>query len=63
MEARRGAYNPTYLYYTLGKLEIYKLREEYMARKHATLREFHDAFVSQGALPIPLVRRILLREG
>jgi len=23
-EARRGAYNPTYLYYTLGKLQIYK---------------------------------------
>ena len=29
-EARRGAYNPTYLYYTLGKLEIQKLRDEYM---------------------------------
>jgi len=28
-EARRGAYNPTYLYYTLGKLQIYKLREDY----------------------------------
>src|SRR4029450_5076374 len=27
-EARRGAYNPTYLYYTLGKLQIYKLRED-----------------------------------
>ena len=58
-EARRGAYNPTYLYYTLGKLEIQKLRDEYLQKKNATLREFHDAFVAQGGLPIPLVRRIL----
>jgi uncharacterized protein (DUF885 family) len=60
-EARRGAYNPTYLYYTLGKLEIQKLRDEYMQKKHATLKQFHDAFVAQGGLPIPLVRRILFR--
>lgn len=61
-EARRGTYNPTYLYYTLGKIEIQKLRDEYMAKKGATLRQFHDAFVAQGSLPIPLVRRILLER-
>jgi uncharacterized protein (DUF885 family) len=60
-EARRGAYNPTYLYYTLGKLEIQKLRDEYRQKKGASLQQFHDAFVSQGGLPIPLVRRILFR--
>ena len=60
-EARRGAYNPTYLYYTLGKLEIQKLRDEYMQKKHASLEQFHDAFVAQGGLPIPLVRKILFR--
>jgi len=60
-EARRGAYNPTYLYYTLGKLEIQKLRDEYMQKKGATLRQFHDAFVAQGGLPIPLVRKLLFR--
>src|SRR3954468_4692832 len=60
-EARRGAYNPTYLYYTLGKLQIQELASEYMEKKHATLKQFHDAFVSQGALPVPMVRRILLR--
>jgi len=60
-EARRGAYNPTYLYYTLGKLEIQKLRDEYMQKKPATLKQFHDAFVAQGGLPIPLVRKILFR--
>lgn len=59
-EARRGAYNPTYLYYTLGKLQIQELRDEYMREKSATLQQFHDAFVAQGALPIPLVRRALL---
>ncbi len=60
-EARRGAYNPTYLYYTLGKLEILKLRDEYMKAKGGSLEQFHDAFVSQGGLPIPLVRKILFR--
>jgi uncharacterized protein (DUF885 family) len=61
-EARRGAYNPTYLYYTLGKLQIYKLREDYrrsLGDKY-TLQGFHDAFVKQGALPIKLLRQVLL---
>jgi uncharacterized protein (DUF885 family) len=60
IEARRGTFNPTYLYYTLGKLEIQELAADYMREKHATLQQFHDAFIAQGALPIPLVRRILL---
>ena len=61
-EARRGAYNPTYLYYTFGKLEIQKLRDDFRAKKGGTLRDFHDAFVGQGGLPLPLVRRLLLGE-
>ena len=61
-EARRGTYNPTYLYYTLGKIQVQQLRDEYMKEKGATLKQFHDAFVAQGALPIPLVRRILLEQ-
>jgi len=60
VEARRGTFNPTYLYYTLGKLEIQELAADYMRDKKATLKQFHDAFIAQGALPIPLVRRILL---
>lgn len=61
-EARRGAYNPTYLYYTLGKLEIYKLRADYQKAKGSaySLREFHNEFVKQGGLPIKLIRRIML---
>jgi Bacterial protein of unknown function (DUF885) len=60
-EARRGAYNPTYLYYTLGKLMIQELSNEYRAKTGASLKGFHDAFVAQGGLPIPLVRQILFR--
>jgi uncharacterized protein (DUF885 family) len=61
-EARRGAYNPTYLYYTLGKLQIYKLREDYRKAKGKDFRleAFHNEFVRQGGLPIKLIRRILL---
>ena len=61
-EARRGAYNPTYLYYTLGKLAIYKLRADYQRAKGSayTLRDFHDQFVKQGGVPIPIIRHILL---
>ncbi len=61
-ESRRGAYNPTYLYYTLGKLEIIALRDVYRARKRASLRQFHDAFVAQGSLPLPMMKKILLRN-
>jgi uncharacterized protein (DUF885 family) len=61
-EARRGTYNPTYLYYTLGKLQIQKLREDYRRAKGSdySLRRFHDEFVRQGGLPIKLIRRIML---
>ena len=61
-ESRRGAYNPTYLYYTLGKLQVYKLREDYRTLKGAgyTLAEFHDEFLKQGGIPIRIIRRIML---
>ncbi len=63
-EARRGAYNPTYLYYTLGKLQIYKLREDYRKARGAgySMQRFHNEFVKQGSIPIKAVRRILLPE-
>jgi uncharacterized protein (DUF885 family) len=61
-ESRRGAYNPTYLYYTLGKLQIYRLREDYRQAKGKdySLKAFHDAFLGQGGIPVKLVRRVLL---
>jgi len=61
-EARRGTYDPTYLYYTYGKLQIYELRREYLSAKGGTLREFHDAFLAQGTLPIRLARKLLLER-
>jgi uncharacterized protein (DUF885 family) len=61
-EAKRGTSDPTYLVYTLGKLEIIKLREDYRKMKgpQYSLRGFHDAFLAQGFPPIKIVRRALL---
>ncbi len=61
-EAKRGTSDPTYLMYTLGKLQILKLREDYKKMKGSkfSLQEFHDAFMKQGYPPIKIVRRALL---
>jgi uncharacterized protein (DUF885 family) len=61
-EAKRGTSDPTYLVYTLGKLEILKLREDYKQMKGASysLQGFHDAFMGQGYPPIKIVRQALL---
>ncbi len=61
-EAKRGTSDPTYLVYTLGKLEISKLRDDYRKMKGGqyTLHGFHDAFLQQGYPPIKIVRRALL---
>ncbi|HWS95617.1 MAG TPA: DUF885 domain-containing protein [Candidatus Methylomirabilis sp.] len=61
-EAQRGTSDPTYLVYTLGKLQIMKLRADYQQKMGAsyTLQQFHDEFMKQGMPPIPIVRRIML---
>lgn len=61
-EAQRGAFDPMYLNYTLGKLMILKLREDYRRAQGSAynLKRFHDAFLSFGAPPIPLVREMML---
>jgi uncharacterized protein (DUF885 family) len=61
-ETKRGTSDPTYLYYTLGKLQILKLREDYRKMKGAqfSLEEFHNSFMKQGFPPIKIVRRALL---
>ena len=63
-ETKRGTSDPTYLYYTLGKLEIMKLREDYKAMRGPayTLGEFHDSFLKQGFPPIKIVRKALLKN-
>ena len=61
-ETKRGTGDPTYLYYTLGKLEILKLREDYKKMKGAqfSLEEFHNSFLKQGFPPIKIVRQAML---
>ncbi len=61
-ETKRGTSDPTYLYYTLGKLEILKLREDYKKMRGTQFRlsQFHDEFIKQGYPPIRIVRHALL---
>ncbi len=61
-ETKRGTSDPTYLYYTLGKLEILKLREDYRKMKGNVfiLQEFHNKFMEQGFPPIKIVRQAML---
>jgi uncharacterized protein (DUF885 family) len=63
-EAVRGTYDPEYLYYTLGKLQFLKLREDYRRQEGAqfSLRKFHDAVLSHGTPPLGLLRQQLLRD-
>jgi uncharacterized protein (DUF885 family) len=62
VETKRGTGDPTYLYYTLGKLEIMKLREDYKKKMGAayTIEGFHDAFMKQGFAPIKVIRKAML---
>jgi uncharacterized protein (DUF885 family) len=64
VETKRGTSDPTYLYYTLGKLEIMKLRSDLQHKEGAnfSLEKFHDAFMRQGAAPIKIVRKALLGD-
>lgn len=63
-ESKRGTSDPTYGYYTMGKLMILKLREDYKARMgpRFSLQEFHDTFISLGPLPLPLIRKAMLGD-
>jgi uncharacterized protein (DUF885 family) len=63
-EARRGTMDPTYLVYTLGKLQILKLREDYRKKEghYFNLREFHDSFLSYGNPPIQMIREDMLGD-
>ena len=61
-QAARGTYDPAYLNYTLGKLMIRKLRDDWVAGHggRAGWKAFHDQFLSYGGPPVPLVRQQMM---
>jgi len=63
-EALRGTFDPGYLSYTLGKLQILKLREEYKAQEgeNFSLQRFHDQLLDNGMPPIEMLREVLLKN-
>jgi len=64
MEAVRATYDPRYLYYTLGKLQIIKLREDFRKQEGSnfSLQKFHDQFLDHGMPPIKQMREIMLKD-
>ena len=63
-EAMRGTYDPGYLFYTLGKLQILKLREDYKKQEGSnySLQKFNDAMLDNGMMPIQMMREVLLKD-
>jgi uncharacterized protein (DUF885 family) len=63
-ETKRGTSDPTYLYYTLGKIEILKLREDVQKKQGPafSLQKFHDDFLRQGFPAIKIVRKAMLGD-
>jgi len=64
-EAVRGTFDPGYLNYTLGKLMILKLREDWKAQEgpRYSLQRFHDELLRYGAPPLPLLRERMLKDA
>jgi uncharacterized protein (DUF885 family) len=64
-ETKRGTSDPTYLVYTLGKLQILKLREDYQKKMGTkfSLQQFHDELMQQGGVPIKLTRNAMLGDN
>jgi uncharacterized protein (DUF885 family) len=63
-EAMRGTFDPGYLNYTLGKLQILKLRDDYKAQQgdEFSLEKFHNELLNHGMPPIRLLREIMLKD-
>ncbi|MGX7895723.1 DUF885 domain-containing protein [Tsuneonella sp. HG222] len=64
-QAARGTYDPRYLNYTLGKLQIMRLRDDWTANRggRKAWKTFHDTFLSYGGAPIPLIRQAMMGEA
>jgi uncharacterized protein (DUF885 family) len=65
VETKRGTADATYLYYTLGKLQIMKLREDMKQKQGAAfnLQDFHNNLMKQGFAPIKVVRKAMLHDS
>src|SRR5437667_1240577 len=63
-EAMRGTFDPGYLNYTLGKLQILKLRDDYKTQEgnDFSLQKFHNELLNHGMPPIRLLREIMLKD-
>jgi uncharacterized protein (DUF885 family) len=63
-ETKRGTSDPTYLVYTLGKLEILKLRDDYKKKMgdKFSLEDFHNQFLQQGFPPVKLIRKEMMGD-
>ncbi|MEY2548298.1 MAG: hypothetical protein QOD64_880 [Verrucomicrobiota bacterium] len=63
-EAMRGTFDIGYGNYSLGKLQILKLRTDYQAQEgdKFSLKKFHDELLNHGMLPIRLLREIMLKD-
>lgn len=63
-EALRGTFDPGYLSYTLGKLQILQLREDYKMQEgeNFSLQKFHDTLLDNGMPPIELIREVMIRN-
>jgi uncharacterized protein (DUF885 family) len=63
-EAMRATFDPGYLNYTLGKLQILKLRDDYKAQQgdEFSLQKFHNELLNHGMPPIRLLREIMLKD-
>jgi uncharacterized protein (DUF885 family) len=64
-EAERGTFDPTYLVYSVGKLMMLKLRNDYKEQQGGkfSLRTFHDTVLGQGTAPFWAHRRLLLQDA
>jgi uncharacterized protein (DUF885 family) len=63
-EALRGTFDPGYLYYALGKMEMLKLRADYEKQEgdQFSLQKFHDEVLDHGMPPIRFLREKLLKD-
>jgi uncharacterized protein (DUF885 family) len=63
-EAIRGTFDPGYLFYTVGKLEILKLRDDYKNQEgnNFSLKKFHDQVLDNGMPPVKFLRELMLKD-